>query len=134
MIGIGKTFETYEAWLSWWMAPGPTPAFVCLDAAGRPCRHPSDFARARDDGAFPVHMVLETEVSVALASAMSCLKEVRASIATLEAACGLPAEGDAAIDALELRLRTIASGCARGIGAVPKPEGAPEAPVCVVHD
>jgi hypothetical protein len=52
-------FATYDEWARF----GPQPPYRSasfLDAQGRPCITEQDFARARDDGAFPVRYYWET--------------------------------------------------------------------------
>jgi hypothetical protein len=52
-------FETYDEWARF----GPQPPYrsaIFLDAQARPCITQKDFARARDDNAFPVRYRWET--------------------------------------------------------------------------
>jgi hypothetical protein len=52
-------FETYDEWARF----GPHPPYrsaTFLDALGRRCITQQDFARAREDGAFPVRYYWQT--------------------------------------------------------------------------
>lgn len=49
----GRSFATFVQWLnkaSAWVGRGD----LCIDSAGRLCRIGRDFARAKDEGTFPV--------------------------------------------------------------------------------
>lgn len=55
-------FETYDEWARF----GPQPPYrsaTFLDAQGRRCISQQDFARAREDGAFPVRYYWTTPVA-----------------------------------------------------------------------
>ena len=57
--GWDGEFETYDQWARF----GPQPPYRSanfMDAQDRPCGTERDFARARDDGAFPVRFRWET--------------------------------------------------------------------------
>ena len=57
--GWDGEFETFDQWARF----GPQPPYRSanfIDAQDRPCGTEHDFARARDDGAFPVRFRWET--------------------------------------------------------------------------
>lgn len=56
MLSEFKTFRQWVNKASTWLRPGAE----CYDAKGRRCRIGKDFARARDEGAFPVRIVYRT--------------------------------------------------------------------------
>jgi hypothetical protein len=57
--GWDGEFETYDEWARLGQQP-PHRSAIFLDAQHRPCITQQDFARARDDNAFPVRYRWET--------------------------------------------------------------------------
>lgn len=72
-----QRFDTYVQWRdeasSWLGRRGPQEEAVCLDVRHRPCAVEADFARARDEGAFPIRWFWPEDVAaLAAAQASEC--------------------------------------------------------------
>jgi hypothetical protein len=72
-----QRFDTYVQWRdeasSWLGRRGPQEKAVCLDVRHRPCVVEADFARARDEGEFPVRWLWPEDVAaLAAAQASEC--------------------------------------------------------------
>jgi hypothetical protein len=72
-----QRFDTYAQWVdkapSWLGQRGPHEKAICLDSRNRLCAIAPDFARARDEEAFPVRWLWPEDVAtLAVALASEC--------------------------------------------------------------
>lgn len=87
MAESNQRFETFQTWVnkasSWLCRRGNSDRAICFDARGRRCRIGDNFMRARDESAFPVDWVWESEIGdlvVALRAAHSALEQIEQQI------------------------------------------------------